>query len=118
MDFKIGVRVACYVSHGSYARYWESPETIVRETKTLWVTDKGSRFYKTDGYDFGSRGDSLHSRVYHVWTTEMEIRRQQNLLKKGLEAEISKALSEHKFTVVQLQYIKQMLREQETKENT
>ena len=109
MDFKIGARVACYVEHGSYAKYWESPEIIVRETKTLWVTDKGSRFYKTDGRDFGSRGDSLHSRIYHIWTTEMEIRRQQNLLKKGLEAEISKALSEHKFTVVQLQCIKRIL---------
>ena len=108
-DFKIGAKVACYVEHGSYARCWESPETIVRETKTLWVTDKGSRFYKTDGRDFGSRGESLHSRVYHVWTTEMEIRRQQNLLKRGLEAEISEALSEHRFSVIQLQHIKSML---------
>lgn len=109
MDFKIGARVACRVEYGSYAKYWESPETIVRETKTLWVTNKGSRFYKTDGRDFGSKGDSLHSRVYHIWTTEMEIRRQQNLLKRELEAEISKALSEHKFTVVQLQHIKRVL---------
>lgn len=108
-DFKIGAKVACYVEHGSYARYWGSPETIVRETKTLWVTDKGSRFYKTDGRDFGSRGESLHSRVYHVWTTEMETRRQQNLLKRGLEAEISEALSKHRFSVTQLQHIKSML---------
>lgn len=108
-DFKIGARVACYVEHGSYARYWESPETIVRETKTTWVTDKGSRFYKADGVCFGTKGDSLHSRIYHVWTIEMEIRRQQNLLKRGLEAEISKALSEHKFTLVQLQHIKSIL---------
>lgn len=108
-DFKIGIRVACYVEHGSYDRYWESPETIVRETKTLWITDKGSRFYKADGYAFGSRGDSLHNSIYHIWTTEMEIRRQQNLLKRGLEAEISEALSKHRFSVIQLQYIKSML---------
>ena len=108
-DFKIGAKVACYVEHGSYAKYWESPETIVRETKTLWITDKGSRFYKTDGHDFGSRGESLHTRVYYVWTAEMEIRKQQNLLKRRLEAEISEALSKHRFSVTQLQYVKSML---------
>lgn len=108
-DFKIGAKVACYVEHGSYVRYWESPETIVRETKTLWVTDRGSRFYKTDGHDFGSRGELFHTRVYYVWTTKMETRRQQVLLKRELETEISEALSEHRFSITQLQYIKSML---------
>ena len=108
-EFKIGARVACYFSHGSYSEHWGSPEVILRETKTLWITDRGSKFYKNDRKMFGSRGESLHSYIYYIWTTEMEIKRQQTLLRKSLEQEMSDALKGHKFSVTQLQYMKKML---------
>lgn len=108
-DFKIGARVACYVTHGSYSKYWESPETIVRETKSCWVTDKGSKFYKSNHHVYGTLNESFHDQVYHIWTDEMEIKRQRTLLRKSLEEKISAALTEHKFTVQQLQYIQHML---------
>ena len=108
-EFKIGAKVACYIEQGSYSKCWKSPEIIVRETKTLYITDKGSKFYKTDHRAFGTRTEVYYNAIYYIWTTEMEIKRNQVLLKKNLEKEISDALGKHRFSVTQLQYIKSML---------
>lgn len=107
-DFKIGARVACYVTHGSYSAHWREPETIIRETKSCWITDKGSQIRKDTHAERGYH-DSFGTAVYRLWTNEMEIKYQQALLRKPLEEEIMVALKHHKFTITQLQYIKTML---------
>lgn len=106
--FKIGDKIACYVEHGGYSEYWEAPETIVRETKSCWVTDQGTQVRKDNHAPRGFNEQYCY-RTFHLWTAEMEIKKQRTLLKKSLEAEIIEALKNHKYSIEQLQYIKGML---------
>lgn len=111
--FKIGAKVACEVFRGSYQRYYENPETIIRETKTCWVTESGEKFYKTDHYKYGTRNERWYSQIYILWTEELEKEKQERLLRKNLEKEIFEALNKHQFSIKQLQNIKSFLKERE-----
>lgn len=74
LDLKIGDRVI--------RRYHYMGKTmmalpfIIRETKTLWVTDDGNRYYKSDGCAYGTRRDiwsgedrivAYDEKIYNEW---------------------------------------------------
>lgn len=64
LDLKIGDKVVrCYSRMG---KTMMALSFIIKETKTLWVTDDGNRYYKSNGCAYGTRRDIWSGKDYII----------------------------------------------------
>lgn len=108
LDFKIGDRVIRRYSY--MGRTMMALTFIVRETKTLWVTDDGNRYYKSDGCAYGTRRDiwsgedrimAYDEKIYNEWFNKWRKDKLINFAQRNIDL-ISKAPLEDLETVCKI----------------
>lgn len=79
-NLKVGDVVFRRASH--YDDLWNKV-TITGETKTLWKTDTGERFYKKNGFRVGNRRAKKHQ---SVWNKFSQLGRPKHITVERLQA--------------------------------